>query len=80
MEVEICCSDRSLAYHGEWRKDEAPEDLVQRLLHEAKRRGIPIQLTVTGQGAWSIAPNGRVIRAALFLEKKLSKKRSTLKG
>lgn len=76
MEVEILCSDRSLAYHGEWQKDEAPEALVRRLLAEAKRRGIPIQLTVTGHGTWSIAPNGRVIRGALFLERKLAKKES----
>lgn len=76
MEVEILCSHPSLTYRGEWRKDEVPEALVQRLLHEAKRRGIPIQLTVTGHGAWSIAPNGRVIRGALFLEKKLTRTRS----
>ena len=76
MTVEILCSEPGLAYRGEWQADDAPEALVQRLLGEAKRRGIPIQLTVTGYGTWSIAPNGRVIRGALFLERKLARKKS----
>lgn len=71
MQVKIVCSDPRLAYRGVWLKDDAPEPLVQRLLGEAERRGIPIQLTVTGHGTWSIAPNGRVARGALFHEKKL---------
>ena len=75
MTVEILCSEPALAYRGGWQADDAPEALVRRLLREAKRRGIPIQLTVTGHGTWSIAPNGRVIRGALFLEKKLAKKK-----
>ena len=75
MTVEILCSEPTLAYRGKWQADDAPESLVRRLLREAKRRGIPIQLTVTGHGTWSIAPNGRVIRGALFLEKKLAKKK-----
>jgi hypothetical protein len=32
-------------------------------------------VTVVGHGTWSIAPNGRVIRGALFLERKLARKR-----
>ena len=76
MKVEILCSEPGLAYSGEWQEDEEPEALVRRLLGEAKRYGIPIQLTVTGHGTWSIAPNGRVIRGALFLERKLAKKKS----
>ncbi|MGH7409739.1 MAG: hypothetical protein ACREJ6_01575 [Candidatus Methylomirabilis sp.] len=75
MTVEILCSEPGLAYRGEWQTDDAPEALVRRLRGEAKQRGIPIQLTVTGHGAWSIAPNGRVIRGALFLERKLAKKK-----
>ncbi len=71
MKVEILCSEPGLAYSGEWQEDEEPEALVRRLLGEARRYGIPIQLTVTGHGTWSIAPNGRVIRGALFLERKL---------
>ena len=75
MTVEILCSEPGVAYRGEWQADEAPEALVRRLRGEAKQRGIPIQLTITGHGTWSIAPNGRVIRGALFLEKKLAAKR-----
>ena len=75
MNVEIVCSEPSLAYRGEWQGARGPETLVRRLLGEAKRRGIPIQLTVAGHGTWSIAPNGRVIRGALFLEKKLARKK-----
>ncbi len=75
MEVEILCSEPGLAYRGEWQADDDLEALVRRLLDEAKRRGIPIQLTVTGHGTWSIAPSGRVIRGALFLEKKLIHKK-----
>jgi hypothetical protein len=74
VRVEIICSEPCLAYRGEWGADDRPEMLVRRLLKEATRRGIPIQLTVTGHGTWSIAPNGRVIRGALFLEKKLASK------
>ncbi|HZY31779.1 MAG TPA: hypothetical protein VFF86_09085 [Candidatus Methylomirabilis sp.] len=77
MQVEIICSEPGLAYRGEWGADEAPATLIQRLLGEAKRRGIPIQLTVTGHGTWSIAPNGRIIRGALFLERKLAAKRGS---
>jgi hypothetical protein len=73
--VEILCSEPGLAYRGEWHGDGSPEALLRRLIGEAKRRGIPIQLSVTGHGTWSIAPTGRVIRGALFLEKKLAKKR-----
>jgi hypothetical protein len=73
--VEIRCREPALAYRGQWREDGSPEALLRRLIGEAKRRGIPIQLTVTGHGTWSIAPNGRVIRGALFLEKKLAKKK-----
>ena len=76
MQVEIVCSEPGLAYRGVWLKDDSPEPLVRRLLGEAERRGIPIQLTVAGHGTWSIAPNGRVIRGALFLERKLAEKRS----
>lgn len=76
MKVEIVCSEPSLAYRGEWHGASGPEMLVRRLLGEAKRRGIPIQLIVAGHGAWSIAPNGRVIRGALFLERKLARKKS----
>ncbi len=78
MKVEILCSEPGLAYSGEWKADDGPEALVRRLLGEARRYGIPIQLTVTGHGTWSIASNGRVIRGALFLERKLAgkKKRS----
>jgi len=75
MKVEIVCSEPSLAYRGEWQGAGGPEMLVRRLLGEAKRRGIPIQLTVAGHGIWSIAPNGRVIRGALFLERKLAAKK-----
>jgi hypothetical protein len=75
MKVEIVCSEPSLAYRGEWQADDGPEVLVRRLLGEAKRCGIPIQLTVVGHGTWSIAPNGRVIRGALFLERKLAKRK-----
>lgn len=75
MKVEILCSEPSLAYRGEWQADDSPEALVRRLLGEAKRYGIPIQLTVTGHGTWSIAPNGRLIHGALFLETKLAKKK-----
>ena len=46
MRVEIVCSEPSLAYRGEWHGARGPEMLVRRLLGEAKRRGIPIQLTV----------------------------------
>jgi hypothetical protein len=75
VQVEILCSEPRLAYRGEWRADDAPETLIQRLLGEAERRGIPIQLTVAGHGTWSIAPNGRVIQGALFLEKKLAREK-----
>ncbi len=75
MKVEILCSEPGLAYSGEWKGDDGPEELVRRLLGEARRYGIPIQLTVTGHGTWSIAPNGRVIRGALFLERKLARKK-----
>jgi hypothetical protein len=75
VQVEILCSAPALAYRGEWRADDAPDALVKQLLGEAKRRGIPIQLTVAGHGTWSIAPNGRVIRGALFLERKLANKK-----
>ena len=75
MKVEILCSEPGLAYSGEWQADDGPETLVRRLLDEAKRCGIPIQLTVTGHGSWSIAPSGRVIRGALFLERKLAAKK-----
>jgi len=75
--VEILCSEPGLAYRGEWRGDGSPEALLRRLIGEAKRRGIPIQLTVAGHGTWSIAPNGRVIRGALFLETKLTHKKRT---
>ena len=75
MKVKILCSEPSLAYRGEWQADDSPEALVRRLLGEAKRYGIPIQLTVTGHGTWSIAPNGRVIHGALFLERKLARKK-----
>ena len=75
MTVEVLCSEPGLAYCGEWQADDAPEALVRRLRGEAKQRGIPIQLTVTGHGTWSISPNGRVIRGALFLERKLAKKK-----
>ena len=71
MSVEILCSESGLAYSGEWQANDGPETLVRRLLGEAKRYGIPIQLTITGHGTWSIAPNGRVIRGALFLKRKL---------
>ena len=80
MKVEILCSEPSLAYRGEWQADDKPEALVRRLLGEAKRYGIPIQLTVTGHGTWSIAPNGRVIHGALFLERKLARKKSGFRG
>lgn len=75
MQVEILCSAPAVAYRGVWRADDAPDALVKQLLGEAKRRGIPIQLTVAGHGTWSIAPNGRVIRGALFLERKLANKK-----
>jgi hypothetical protein len=75
VKVEILCSEPSLAYRGEWQADDSPDALVRRLLGEAKRCGIPIQLTVTGHGTCGIAPNGRAIRGALFLEKKLAAKR-----
>jgi len=75
VKVDILCSEPSLAYRGEWQADDSPEALVRRLLGEAKRCGIPIQLTVTGHGTWSIAPSGRVIRGALFLERKLAHKK-----
>jgi hypothetical protein len=77
VQVEILCSEPRLAYRGEWRADDAPGMLIQRLLAEAERRGTPIQLTVAGHGTWSIAPNGRVIRGALFLERKLAAKRAS---
>lgn len=80
MTVEILCSEPALAYRGEWRAGDTPGSLVRRLLREARRRGIPIQLAVTGHGTWSIAPNGRVVRGALFLEKKLAKKETGLRG
>jgi hypothetical protein len=48
MKVEIVCSEPSLAYRGEWQADDGPEALVRRLLGEAKRCGIPIQLTKRG--------------------------------
>lgn len=73
--VEILCSEPGLAYRGEWRGDESPEALLRRLIGEAKRRGIPIQLSVAGHGTWSIAPNGRLIHGPLFLEKKLADRR-----
>ena len=73
--VEILCREPALAYRGEWRGDGGPEALVRHLIGEAKRRGIPIQLSVAGHGVWSIASNGRVIRGALFLEGKLAKKK-----
>ncbi|MGH7369380.1 MAG: hypothetical protein ACREIN_00655 [Candidatus Methylomirabilaceae bacterium] len=75
MTVEILCCEPALAYRGEWREDGSPKSLLRRLIGEATRRGIPIQLSVAGYGTWSIAPNGRVIRGALFLEKKLAKKK-----
>ncbi len=75
MTVEILCCEPALAYRGKWRDDDGPEALVRRLVGEAKRRGIPIQLSVGGHGTWSIAPNGRVIRGALFVEEKLATKR-----
>ncbi len=75
MKVAILCSEPFLAYRGEWQADDSPEALVRRLLGEAKRYGIPIQLTVSGHGTWSIAPNGRVIHGALFLERKLAHKK-----
>lgn len=78
MTVEILCSEPALTYRGEWRAGDTPGSLVRRLLREARQRGIPIQLTVTGHGTWSIAPNGRVVRGALFLEKKLAKKNQGL--
>jgi len=78
VQVEIICAEPRLAYRGEWWADDAPETLVQRLLGEAERRGIPIQLTVAGHGTWSIAPNGRVIRGALFLQRKLDKRKQGL--
>jgi hypothetical protein len=74
--VEILCSEPELAFRGQWRGDGGPDALLRRLIGEAERRGIPIQLTISGHGTWSIAPNGRVIRGALFLEKKLPKTRS----
>jgi hypothetical protein len=76
LKVEILCSEPGLAYSGEWQADDGPDTLVRRLLEKAKRYGVPIQLTVTGHGTWSIAPNGRVIKGALFLERKLPKKRA----
>jgi len=75
VQVQILCSEPRLAYRGDWWADDAPETLIQRLLGEAERRGIPIQLTVAGHGTWSIAPNGRVIQGALFLEKKLAREK-----
>ena len=75
MTVEILCSEPGLAFRGEWSGDGSPEALLRRLIGEAKRRGIPIQLSVAGHGTWSIAPNGRVIRGALFLERKLADKK-----
>lgn len=75
MKVEIVCSEPALAYREEWQADDGPEALVRRLLGEAKRCGIPIQLTVVGHGTWSIALSGRVIRGAPFLERKLGEKK-----
>jgi hypothetical protein len=74
--IEILCCAGDLAFHGEWAAGDAPESLVRRLRAEATRRGIPIQVSVRGRGTWSIAPNGRVIRGALFRRERLAGKKS----
>jgi len=75
VRVEILCADPGLAYRGEWPSRESPDGLVRRLMAEARARGMPIQLTIAGHGTWSIAANGRVVRGALFLEKKLASRK-----
>lgn len=76
MRVEILCSDPEAAFAGQWPGPEGSAELLDRMRTRSRRLGIPIQLTVEGQGVWSISPTGKVVSGRLFDQEKLTAKKS----
>ena len=65
MQVKIICSDEEVAFEGHMQA-ESHLEIIQYAKEEAKRRDMPIQLEIYGKGVWSITPDGRTMRGALF--------------
>jgi len=64
--VKIICSEPSLAFDGKWKGKETPQEIVEYVIAKARELDIPVHLEIEGLGIWSIAPNGKVMKGALF--------------
>jgi hypothetical protein len=73
MLVRIKCRDPGIAFEGVWTRHSSREALLRYLCEQARRLGLPIQVEVSGYGAWSITPTGRARPGALFLADRLPK-------
>jgi hypothetical protein len=66
MYVRIICSEPSLVFDGEWVGTDTSQDIVEYAIAKARELDIPIHLEIKGLGIWSIAPNGKIMKGALF--------------
>lgn len=66
LQVEITCSDPEVAYCGPWREGESPDDVLEWSRRKAVVRDMPVQVEIVGHGVWSITPDGRIEKGALF--------------
>jgi hypothetical protein len=66
MQVRIICSEPSLAYDGEWKKEDTPQQILEYVVAKARELDVPIHLEIEKLGIWSIAPNGKIMKGALF--------------
>lgn len=64
--VNVICSRDEVKHSGEWHDGDCPEDVLAQLREHAIRHDMPIQVEIFGHGTWSITPDGRVAKIALF--------------
>jgi len=63
--VNVICSRKEVRYSGVW-PGSVPEEVLAELRGHAIRYDMPIQVEIFGHGIWSITPDGRVMKVALF--------------
>ena len=64
--VNVICSRDEVKHSGEWLRQAGPADVLADLRQQAIRYDMPIQVEIFGHGIWSITPDGRVMKLALF--------------
>jgi len=64
--VNVICYRDEVRHSGEWPGAGGPEDVLTQLRRQAIRYDMPVQVEIVGHGIWSITPDGRVMKVALF--------------